>query len=411
MASTQIFDVVIVGGGMAGLAAAETLVAAPGRSVALIEKRQVGANRTVRAVFQDAVEAFDLQSTVLRAYDGHVFSSPLGARARFPYGFTALSAVDYTQACALMLERARRAGLETIQASALRFSPNPPEAGQPFTITLSNGAYVRTQVLIDASGPLQWSARQLGIRRSKHASVCYGERLLLPAADADSCFHFLAPSPRFGNGGGWYYPLDDGTASFGYSRMVKNDDLRQNQRTAAGYHLARAAYQPYAGMLAEAQGLHVEGGLIPVGRIGRFFDHRLLIAGDAAGHASSWTVGGCQPALENGRKAAEVALSALKRGQFDRAAFAPFERDWARENAERFWRTESVADVVWQRSEEEIDRVIALYQKMPPARQFYQLKENRVSWPEQVYARGGYARRQFSAWLKARLKSEKAGSA
>lgn len=391
--SLERFDVTILGGGLAGLSTAVALAASTRLSIALVEMR-ASPPGGARAVYNDTIRQFGLQAAVLRAYTGMAYRSASGTTAYFDYGpETSLSALDYRLACRILLRRALDGGLEPRQARAVALDTSGPPR-----LLLAGGSQIETRVLVDASGPAQWTARQMGVRRSQHASLCYGEHLTGCALEEPHVFAFLAPNRRYGNGGGWFYPLEDGAASFGYSLVTPTG--QQTRAIAGQYHAAKTEFQPYARQVRAAQVESVEGGAVPLGRVGRFCDDGILRVGDAGGQANAWSVEGCRPALENGLLAAQVIASAFAANRFDRAALSAFERAWLSDNRERFWRTESAADVVWNRPDARWEHFLRRYARYSGAAQYWQLRENRANLFEQIYSYLGFARRQTLRWLR-----------
>lgn len=393
--SLERFDVAILGGGLAGLSTAVALTDSTRLSVALVEMRP-NPRSGARAVYNDTIRMFGLQDAVLRAYTGMAYRSASGVAAYFDYGpENSLSALDYRHACEILLRRALDGGLEMRQARAIGL-----ETTGAVRLRLAGSGQIETRVLVDASGAAQWTARQTGARTSAYASLCYGEILRGCDVEQPHAFAFLAPSSRYGNGGGWFYPLDDGAASFGYSLVAPNPGRPRN--IAWRYHAARAEFQPYARQVQGAQVEAIEGGAVPLGRVSRFCDDGILRVGDAGGQAHAWSVEGCRPALENGLLAARVIAGAFAANRFDRAALSVFERDWLRDNRERFWRTESAADVVWNRPDARWEQFLRRYAGYSGEAQYWQLRENRAGLFAQVYAVLGFARRQSLRWLRAR---------
>jgi digeranylgeranylglycerophospholipid reductase len=387
-------DVLIIGGGLAGLSAAVTLCAESNLQVMLVESRRIGANAGIRAVFLDAVSEFGLEASVLQRYAGFIFASPSGACARFDYGRPQLGAVDYQHACAILAERAVRHGLNLRIARADHWSPATPDAAQPVTIYLTDGECIETQVVIDASGAVQWAARQLRFAQSRHLSVCYGEQLTGVTFEDPTYVRLLAPNSRYGNGGGWFYPTAQNAVSLGYAILIPRS---QKNRTnlVVGYWDAKRTFQPYADWVGAGMRQRIEGGMIPVGRVERFCADRILIVGDAAGQANPWWVEGCRPALCNGRLCAQVLLDAFNRCRFGRTALARYERHWSKVNGEKFWREASLVDLKWMRTDEEWETYISAYRRLSPQEQFESLRDDSASLFHQVYAIAGYWRRQL----------------
>jgi len=395
-------DILIVGGGMAGLSAATTLCEESDLRVVLLEEAQIGSNQAIRAVFVEAIDDFGLRSSVVQEYRGFIWHSPLGALARFDYPKVALAGLDYRKACEVLYERAVRDGLVFVRAKAMNWSPEVPSAMKPLTIHLDTGESIQAEVLIDASGYAQWAANRLGVHTSPYYSLCYGELLTECSSEEPSYFRFLGPNRRYGNGGGWFYPTGADSVSMGYSIVVreKNPNLTN---LVSGYTDAKQEFRPYSHWVRHGLRERIERGVVPVGRIGRFVSDRILIVGDAAGHANPWSVEGCRPCLINGRISARVVLDAFSRGDFGRSTLSSFERQWSKVNRERFWRTATLAELTWSRSDQEWDRFIATTQHLPPDQQLSWLRDHKASWFQQIYAVMGHARRQLVKWIRNRF--------
>ena len=400
--SEENFDVVILGGGLAGLSTAVYLAENTHLSIGLVDMRNPGSNRTIRSVYQDSVQKFGLEDAVIRNYHSFIFHSISGTYLKFDYGNRISCAVDYSKACQILCSRAHSRGVEFRKERAISLLQATPEPREQIGLGLVGNSTIMAQVLVDASGPSQWAARQLGIRKSRYFSCCYGERLKGCPIDDYSAFRFLTPHKVYGNGGGWFYPLEEGVASFGYSIVVPCNQV--NRDTFLRYQSAKKEFPPYSTWFAQAQREFVEGGMIPVGRIGQFCNDRLICVGDAAGQANSWSVEGCRPALENGQTAGQVIQLAFEKKRFDRDFLSIFETRWDKKNRERFWRTESVSEITWSRTEKQWEKFLKAYQTFTPEQQYWQLRENRVGWLWQVYALGGYARRQLVKRLRLFMK-------
>jgi flavin-dependent dehydrogenase len=391
-------DVVIIGGGAAGLIVANE-ICKQGLNVGLIEQREVGWNHTIRSVAIDTIHQFELDNCLLQEYRGYLWNGPLGSKAQFDYGNTAYAAVDYTHLCRILLDRALRDGLILHRTRALGWTPQLLAPNQTPEIALSDGTLLGTKLLVDASGSAQWAARYSGILRSAYYSLCYGELLEGISCESLERFHFLGACQRYGNGGGWFYPLDARRASWGYSIVVPLDQLGRVS-PFPGFLTAREEFQPYAQWSQLGIRQHIEGGAIPVGRIGRFVDHRLLIVGDAAGQAHPWTVEGVRPALENGKACGQMIIQAFEKGRFDRAFLQGYEQHWNTINRERFWRTTSVAEITWSRSDQDWDMLIENSKRLTAQKQLILMRDNPATFLQKLYARGGFARRTILKWIR-----------
>lgn len=411
-------DVVIVGGGIAGLSAALTICSKSRLDVMIIEKCSIGSNQGIRAVFSKAIEDFALEDSVLQNYTEFIWDSPLGATARFDYKQAKFSGVDYQKLCEILYVRAVNNGLELCKSEAIKWSPMVSTSNMPLQIHLNDGNIVQTQILIDATGSAQWVAKELQIPLSRHKSVSYGEILRNCFVKNSAAFRFLAPNSRYGNGGGWFYPIGKDSVSIGYSIVVPRTHTEITNLTA-GYWMAKKEFQPYAEWVREGVRQHIEEGIIPVGCIGRFVEDRILIVGDAAGQAHPWSVEGCRPALYNGRLCGQVVLQAFKKKRFDRSFLLLFEQTWSECNRERFERTANEAETTWKRSDQDWDKFTLDYQALSPedqllflceypatsAQQSLTIKDNETSLFRRLCALGGYARQWVINRLKCKRKS------
>lgn len=385
-------DVLIVGGGIAGLSAAVTLCTESDLRVILVEKLNIGSNLTTPAVLWETVREFGLEDSILGRYTGFIHHSPLGAYAHFDFGRVVLAALDYQRACDILYSRATDNGLAFAKAGALDFSPQLPDPLKPLVIRLDTGDRIESRLLIDASGHIQWAANLLNIKRSGYYSHCFGELLAGCSIEDVSSFRFLGPTRRYGNGGGWLYPAGDKSVSMGYSRVTPEyADNRSD--LIAGYEAAKKEFRPYSDWVKRGVRERVELGTVPVGRIGKFSADRILIVGDAAGQAHPWVVEGCRPALNNGRLCARVAIDAFAKERFDHAFLSAYERQWNKTNRERFWRTSSVAELVWNQSDKDWDSMIANCGRLSPEQMLISMRDNHASLFHKAYAVAGHIRR------------------
>ena len=392
-------DVLIVGGGCAGLITADYLCKNSRLKVFLADNKEPGWNNTVRAAEINILLQLGLEKSILRKFNKFIIRSPLGAEASFDYKKDFFASIDYQRLCKELQKRALQNGLIWKTAKVMSFEPNPPRPESPLVVKLEDNSLIQTHILVDASGFQQWAARQLNIQRSSLLSVCYGELLENCNFEEDEYFHLLAQNSRFGKGGGWFYPTVNNAASFGYSIIVPNTQLRKFH-PYSGFTKAKKEFKPYSNWVKESNKSHTEGGVIPVGRIGRFYDHHILIVGDSAGQAFPWTVEGVRPALLNGLDCAQIICEAFENGNFSGDFLKSYEMGWKKKYHERFWRSASLADFIWAGEDRDIDLNIKKLNLLSPQKQYDLTFENKVNWFQKAYAFGGYWRRRFVKWLK-----------
>lgn len=394
----QKWDIVIVGGGLAGTSAALEVCSNSNLSVVLVEKNKIGANNVTPAVCRKTITEFRLEECILQEYKSFVHHGPLTASAKFTYEHPIFASIDYEKACRALIGRIKSNKPTVLQAEVFSCQP-VTDIDRPLQITLKDGRILETKLLIDASGFSQWAAHQFHIRLSNLFSQCYGELLTGCVNEDFNSFRFLGPKQALGNGGGWYYPICANGASMGFSVVTSEYEI-VNQKLRDNYFVMKRIFKPYSDWASNSNRQRMEAGIVPINRIGRFVDNRVLIVGDAAGQAHGWMVEGCRPALFNGRLCGKTALEAFDKERFDRSFLNTYEKSWNKINKERFWRTMSVAEITWNRSDEMWDEFIRKISVLDPKLMLAVILDNYTTPFHKVYAIIGYARRKSLKWIK-----------
>lgn len=400
------YDIVIVGAGLAGLAAADELSRHNNLRLLLVDARRKERTHTA-LTFADTIADFGLEKGVLHTYQSFSMQSPLGSRSLHRFQEATLVALDYGQACRLMAGRlADRTSLQRTHARVMAMQ----RTDQAWQIALGSGEMIRCALVIDASGRAQLSAEVLGYSRSRLYSHCYGERLEGCPVDDEAVCYFLGGSGRFGTGGGWFYPLGDDLASFGYAWVTKSPHYPASM-VQEGYRRAVAFFEPYASIVAAAECVTTEAGSIPVGPSLPLVGNGLLRVGDAAGQATPWMCMGIEPALVNGALCGRVATQACQDGAFQASDLQTYQLAWKQANWRPYRQAMLVAPTQWVKDEEQWDRAIAAQNRFTADEMLAKLRNNYPTkplaklWWFRLYYTLGRLRRgirdQIRRWLPA----------
>jgi digeranylgeranylglycerophospholipid reductase len=188
---------------------------------------------------------------------------------------------------------------------------------------------------------------------------------------------FLAPSERYGDGGGWFYPSASGDVSFGYA-VLSPHPTYPAERLKAAYECALQEFEPYATWLREASPQEVEMGSIPIYPPKRFVYDGLLLVGDAAGQATIWSCMGTEPALVNGHLAGLAAVHAHDRRDFSAAVLNSYQQTWEETNGQIYRQGARLGNMVWRQDGAIWNEQIPRIQQLTPPQMAARLRTN---WP------------------------------
>jgi len=403
------YNIAIVGGGLAGLSAAVAIGANSEARVVLIDK-DIGSNSPTPLTFRDVVQRFGLEDGVVNRYQGLSLHSSLGSQSIHYYSDFPLVSLNYRWACYLLLTRAQQSlGFTWQRGYAIGLAKDREE----WIISLNGDQRIRAPLLIDASGRAHFVARCLHLARPRMYSHCYGQIFsrchITDGELAEDICLFLGGSERFGNGGGWYYPLGAGRISFGFASVT--DSPRYPLRLVRQrYQRALQEFAPYAGILTRGKPGPVERGSIPLGPVRRFVYDGLMLVGDAAGQATPWACMGVEPALVNGQTCGRVAARAFKQGDFRAGVLRQYETIWAQANRRSYRQGTMFAPLQWTQGEEVWDKITASYSHLTSEETLAHLRYNEpihslpiLGW-NMVYDRLGRIRRGVRDWIRQHLR-------
>ena len=318
-------DVIIAGGGPAGLSAAATIARA-GRSVTVLEQNhEIGSPiRTSGGSFIDEMDALGIPARLYHPISRVRFLSPNEAAA-FDYPQPKFCILDVRGAFQYLAERAIAEGarirLSTHAASAIT------DEGIVRGVR-TNSEELRSKLVIDATGYRSTLLKQAGLDPGfQRFGVGSEYDLFAPHCDQSEAV-LLVGGTVAPSGYAWVCPWGRGRVRVGVG--VVHPDSRENPEEYLDTLVANA--DRFGVNLKGAQPVEHHTGLIPSERfVDRFAGDGILGIGDAVGNASSLLGEGIRWAMHAGRMAGEVAARALAKGDVSRAALEPFERQWRKQ--------------------------------------------------------------------------------
>ncbi len=311
-------DVVVVGGGPAGLIAARELATA-GVSVRVLEEHDlIGAPVHCTGVLGlDAFDELNLsRRSIVGAADRARFVSPNGTTVVIEGGRVRAAVVDRALFDRDLASSAVAAGA-TIQTGVRVVSvTRVPES---VTIRTADGGpgTITARAAILACGASYRFNRALGL--GVPSVLVHSAQLEVPFPSLDEVqVHFgrtIAPE-----GFAWVVPFErDGTTWARVGLLCERDAGARFRRFAESIRAAHGLAEPWP-----APRLRV----LPLGPVSRTWTDRILAVGDAAGLVKPTTGGGIYYGLLTGHLAAEVLAGALATDRLGARRLKEYERRW-----------------------------------------------------------------------------------
>ena len=313
------FDVVIIGGGFAGLSTALHICNNSDLNVVLVDKGKIGdPSKTSAATFSEVVEKYGLQKFILQDYDTFTIRSELGSLASFSSEAPFLHLLDYENTCKKMLKVAKRGNLEVHDGTEVK---NIKTSNSVSVIT--NDEVLEADVVIDASGSGFVTAKALGLPRPQFLEHSYG--WIMDGCKVENPYELCFFGGKHSTGGGWAYPEGKNKLKFGTA--IANTELTFPERELVErMHILRNAFEPYNRIMEDGQIVHIEKGSLPVGYV-KLVHGRICLVGDAAGLVSPWAVEGLRPAVESGEMCAHAIINAFN-GSLDVNKLKLYQEMW-----------------------------------------------------------------------------------
>lgn len=345
-------DVLIAGGGPAGLSVAQRTAAAGLRT--LVVERNAGIGIPVRTSGGSFVAKLAALGVPERFHVGMHRVSVLGpgSDAHFDYARPAVCVLDVRGFFQWLGAQAIAAGATIALETRVEGMENVAGGGSVVTLRPAHGPArrVHARLVVEATGYASTLAKRRGLNPG-FVGFGIGAEWDLYAPNHDPHEALLVVGEAIApHGYGWVLPYGDGRVRLGVGVSRPWSDAEP--------HAYLAAAQALVPSLASASPLESHTGLIPVGppRSIPFVKDGLMVVGDAALQSSSLIGEGIRFVIDAARMAGETIVEAARAGDLTDRGLAGYERRWRRaygRNLRIAWaiyrRVATFTDADWRR--------------------------------------------------------------
>jgi geranylgeranyl reductase family protein len=343
-----VHDVVIIGGGPAGLYAGVRLAASGVQTTLLEEHESVG--EPVHCTGVLAAEAFDEFCLSRRALLNELttarFWSPAGRQVSYSGNRVEAVVVDRRVFDQELSDRAAQSGV--VLKRGWRATAIELDSGG--VTVRSTAGDIRSRMAILASGANYSLHRQVGLGMP---------RLFLHTAQME------LPAPRLGDVE-LHFGSEIAPKGFGWVVPVVRKERRCARVGVMCENDAPRYFVRLVGRVANRWGINTvdlqrpRQKILPLAPLPRTFRDRLLAIGDAAGLVKPTTGGGIYYSLVSGAIAAEVVTGALAANDLTANRLAPYERRWREKLSAEFQAQLKLRLVAHRMSDADIEQLFDL---------------------------------------------------
>ena len=362
---TEECDVLIVGGGPAGLAAAEAAAKLNARTVLLERQNEIGYPvHTSGGSWISDMKALAIPANLYHPITKVVFVSP-HCEVLLHYNPAVACVLDVRGVYQHLASRAIASGaiLRVRHIVETTIVENDRIVGVTAKNHVSERISIRASVTIDASGFSRHVGVRTGIGKAFHR-YGYGAEYDLYAPNYPQDELFLIMGSRYApRGYAWAFPRGNGRVRLGVGVLHPDcDDDARAYLDSIVHDLPQLTDK-----FKYASAIEYHTGLFPSeGPLDRFSLDGLLLAGDAGGHGSTLVGEGIRFAIYSGQMAGSIAAEAVKAGDTSAAFLGRFDKQWRA----RFGRDMDIAYMINKRianySDDQWDNALNLMKRLTP---------------------------------------------
>ena len=362
---TEECDVLIVGGGPAGLAAAEAASKLNVRTIVLERQNEIGYPvHTSGGSWISDMKALAIPENLYHPITKVVFVSP---KCEVPLNYHPAVAcvLDVRGVYQHLASRAITVGAtlrvrHTVETTIVE---NDRIIGVTAKNHVGERMNIHAPVTIDASGFSRHVGVRTGMGNAFHR-YGYGAEYDLYAPNYPQDELFLIMGSKYApRGYAWAFPRGNGRVRLGVGVLHPDcDDDARVYLDSLMYDLPQLSHK-----FKHASPIEYHTGLFPSeGPLERFSRDGLLLAGDAGGHGSTLVGEGIRFAIYSGQMAGSIAAEAVKAGDTSTAFISRFDKQWRA----RFGRDLDIAYMINKHianySDEQWDNALNLMKRLTP---------------------------------------------
>lgn len=374
-------DVVVVGGGPAGLTAASS-ASQSGMDVLVLEKKtQIGwPIRTTGGSWIKELELFGITEDLYHTVRKCRFISPT-KQIVFDYPKAGACLIDVKGVYQFLAKKAAEAGARISLNSRVVDVITDRDYVKGVIFRDSNGENMETtsKIVIDASGIGAVVASRLGLRsRVKRFGVGAEYELDAPNCDQDEIIVILG-NQIARHGYGWIAPCGGNRVRVGIAVIYPHS--RANPRHLLDELVEKNLRFRYLFRNATRREYH--RGTIPIGNTEeRYAYNGLMIVGDAVNQPSSLIGEGIRYALHAGKMTGEIAAESIRRGDYSEQFLGRYGRLWKKRYGKRLAIAAGMNARVVTASDDDWDRYVGSFFAQMSGRQLVRFLrcEFNVGW-------------------------------